>query len=295
MPYKFSFIIASLDKDQELQRCIVSIEKAHEYKRDIPIEILVVIQNHKQKKDIQIRYPEMTTFYYIDKIGLSVARNFAIAKSTGDYFVFLDDDAAVNEDFIDILSKKVIEHNRVDAFCGKLIDLVQGVPFSRLFYNNNVKNLRRLDYQYFMGSAHVLSKEAIKKIGCYDERFGIGSKYYRGGEETDIFFRLKVAEEQIIYLPDLIFFHPIPITPLNYVDNYGHAFGALLTKSCLNDKPCFFIYFYILLLRIIKASVRILQKIIFNGKYKEMDEKYHYGALLRGTFRGIKDFIHNEL
>lgn len=291
---KISFIIASVDRDQELQQCIISIENAYQYRSDIQIEILVVIQKTKKKKDLRICYPEIITFYYIDGIGLSVARNFAIEKSQGDYLVFLDDDAAVKEDFIDILLKSIIVHNKTNAFCGRIIDPVQHIPFSKLFHNNDVKILRRFDYQYFMGSAHVLSREVIKKIGCFDERFGVGSKYY-GSEESDIFFRLKAANEKVIYLPDLVFFHPIPHGIPHYAYYYAYAFGAALTKNCVNDKAYFFIYCLIFLNIIMKVFIRILQKVLLRGIYKKKDERYDYSSVLRGILRGIKDFIVREL
>lgn len=292
MTNKISFIIASIDRDEQLQSCITSIEKAHKYASDIPIEILVVIQN-KQKKNMKIVYPEITTLYYIGRTGLSVARNFAIKNSSGDYLVFLDDDAAVNENFIETLSKKVLLYN-INAFCGRLIDAGKDTPFSTLFYNEKIKKLKRLDFQYFMGSAHILSSRVIKKIGCYDERFGVGGKYC-GSEETDIFFRLKAAGEQIIYLPDLVFFHPIPATPPGYVYKYAYAIAAMLTKNCINDKSHLVVYCYIVLQRLTKAGIRIFQKSLFKGVYLEKDRKYHYSSLVKGTFRGISDFITQEL
>jgi len=291
---KVSFIIASVDRDSQLKSCIASVEKAHLYRQDIPVEILVVIQNAKQKKDILVDHPEVVRFYYIDKIGLSAARNFAIAKSAGDYCVFLDDDALVNEDFVDILAKETIKHKKVNAFCGRLIDPVLKAPFSLLFYNLKVKKIGRLDYQYFMGSAHVLNTSVLKAVGCYDERFGVGSKYF-GSEETDLFFRLKAARQQVIYLPDLVFFHPIPIPPPAYVYNYAYAIGAMLTKNCFYDKFYFPAYIFMILLRITKAYIRLLQKKFFKGRYIEKDNKYHYASVLKGTFRGVRDFIKNEL
>lgn len=287
---KISFVIASIDRDEQLQECITSIEKAYEYKPDVPIEILVVIQKAKQKKNIQIRYPEITTFYYIDEVGLSVARNFAIKKSTGDYLVFLDDDAEVKEDFIDVLSKRIKEYKGINAFCGKLIDRVQNSPFSPLFYNNKVKKLHRMEYQYFMGSAHILSKKIIRKVGGYDEHFGFGSKHYNGAEETDMFFRLKVAKEQIIYLPDLIFFHPTIYPSISYVHNYGYVLGAVLTKNCIRDKVYFFMYFLVIAEVTLRGSVRLLQK-LFLKRIREKDRIYHYGIRLKGLFKGIKRFI----
>jgi glycosyltransferase involved in cell wall biosynthesis len=275
-----------VDRDKQLEACLASVEKAHDYKPDIPVEILVVIQKSAQAKNIRVGDPARVAFYYIDKIGLSVARNFAIAKSTGDFLVFLDDDAQVSPDFIDVLSRQIAAHGRVNAFCGRLIDPIQNVAFTHLFNNTRSKSLGRLDYQYFMGSAHVLSKEIINKIGGYDERFGVGAKYY-GSEESDIFFRLKAAKEEVLYLPDLIFLHPIPCVPAVYVYRYAYAVGAVLTKNCINDKAHFIVYWLIVLQRLLSSSIRILQKIFLRGIYLKKDAKYHYGSLFKGTLKGI--------
>lgn len=295
MPAKISFVVASVDRDEQLQHCLSSIEKAHEYNKNTLIEVLVVIQKAKNKKDLLINYPQIITVYYIDKLGLSVARNFAIEKSRGDYLVFLDDDAMVKEDFIDVLSKSILKYPQAGAFCGRLLDLDKKTPFSVLFNNNKEKILRRLDYQYFMGSAHVLSRRVIEKIGGYDERFGVGAQYYRGGEETELFIRLKAANELVLYLPDLVFFHPIIYPSANYTINYGHAFGAMFTKNCFYDKPFCFVYIYILLRTITKMSIRLLQKKLFGGRYIELDERYQYGGWLKGVLMGIRDYIKNEL
>jgi len=290
---KISFIIASVDRNKQLGECIRSIEKAHEYSRDIPIEILVVIQKVKQKIEIPIHYPDFTFFFYIDKIGLSVARNFAIAKSSANYFVFLDDDAAVKEDFIYVFGKKIKEYSGINAFCGRLTDISRNIPFSVLFGDGDPKKLRRWNYQYFMGSGHVLGKEVIEKIGLYDERFGVGAKYY-GSEESDIFFRLKADKEQVIYLPELNFYHPVISASSDYVYKYSYGFGAVLVKNCINDKAYFFVYCFIFLGRTVKVFIRILQKLILKGMYEEKDKKYHYSSVLRGMFKGLNDFVVKE-
>lgn len=288
-----SFIIASIDRDQQLQQCITSIEKAHEYKPNIPIEILVIIQKTKQKKNIQLNHPVLTSFYYIDKVGLSAARNFAIEKSKGAYLVFIDDDATVQEDFVEVLFEEIKSHDKVNAFCGRLIDPVKNVPFSPLFSNTTPKYLDRVDFQTFMGSAHVLKKEIFEKIGCYDECFGVGAKYF-GSEESDMFFRLKMANEQVLYLPTLVFFHLFPVVPPSYVYKYAFAVGAVLAKSCIKDKINFITYSYLVLQITIRAFIRMIQKMLFGGKYVEMDKKYHYGLVIKGTFVGIKDYVLNR-
>lgn len=290
---KISFIIASVDRDKELQHCIASIEEAHEHNPSIPIEILVIIQGAKQKKKILLRSPEITFFYYIDNMGLSVARNFAIDRSKGDYLVFIDDDASIKEDFLDILTKKTTEYNKINAFCGRILDTVGSVPFSPIFRNTIIKSLKRNDYQYFMGSAHVLSKGVFRKIGCYDERFGAGAKYY-GSEESDMFFRLKHHGEKVIYLPELVFYHPInsSISELKCF-NYSFAVGAMLTKQMFLDIKCLHSYLFIISIIVFKSSLRTVQTIFFPKSIESKNARYRYKTVLKGILMGVCNYISN--
>jgi len=134
----------------------------------------------------------------------------------------------------------------------------------------------------------------VKRIGYYDERFGSGSKFF-GSEETDIFFRLKAAGEQVIYLPDLIFYHPIPQSAPGYVYNYSCAIAACLTKNSISDKRNFLVYLFIASKLAIKAFIRLLQKLILKGKYEQKDQRCHYAQVLKGMFSGISRFAKEEL
>jgi GT2 family glycosyltransferase len=289
---KFSFIIASVDRYEDLKKCISSIENAYDHcNHEVGLEIFVTFKGKKgENKSVRCRYPDLTKFFTYENIGLSGSRNVGIRESSGDYLVFIDDDAKVGEDFIRRLSDTISVHSKINAFCGRLFDQARDMPFSVLFGNNKVKRLSRLDFQYFMGSAHVLSRAAVKKAGFYDERFGSGAHFF-GSEETDMFFRLKAAGEQVLYIPELVFFHPIPDNPPEYVYRYSYAIAAALTKHCIEDKKHAFIYAYIILKRLVKAWIRILQKTFIRGAYLQKDDKYHYGTLVKGTFRGMSDFI----
>lgn len=292
LPHKISFIIASVDRDQELQQCIASIENAHVYKQDIPIEILVVIQNHTQRKDIRILYPELTTFYYITERGLSIARNFAIGKSTGEYLVFLDDDTTIKEDFLDVLSN-IILMTGANAICGKIIDPIKNQYYSVCFSENKCKPLNHFEFSYFMGSAHVLKKNVIEKIGFYDERFGTGAQY-PAAEESDIFFRMKHEGEEIIYHPKLVFYHPLNcVTSALKRFNYSYAVGAMITKQAFTDSSRLFIYLFIILEIISKSFLRSLQTVFFLKSIEIKNIRFRYRSVLAGTLKGIYDYIKN--
>lgn len=287
---KISFIVTSVDRDQQLQECIASIERAYECTKDVDIEILVVFQDTKESKTIKTNRPELSTFYYIKERGLSIARNFAIKRSTGEYLVFLDDDAAIKEDFLNVLSKN-ISIIVAGAFCGKIIDPIKKQFYSKCFSGSNCKSLNRFEFMHFMGSAHVLKKSAIEKIGFYDEKFGAGAKY-PAAEESDIFFRLKHQGEKVVYQPELIFYHPInSVTSSLKRFNYSYAVGAMLTKQMFLDSKHLFIYLFIIPEIVFKSFLRTLQTIFFYKSVETKDTRFRYRSVLMGTLNGVCDYI----
>lgn len=285
---KFSFIITSVGKDKELQKCVESIEKAYEYRKDIGIEILLVIQDSYKNKTVKTKYPELSSSYYISRTGLSAARNFAVKKSRGEYLVFIDDDAAVKEDFIDILSKNIGE---ADALCGRIMDPSDNRVFSRCFLDAEKKYLNRFKFRYFMGSSHIVKKSILEKIGLYDENFGTGARY-RGAEESDIFFRMLRENRRILYLPDLIFYHPVTYkTPVARAFDYAYAVGAMLSKQTITDKRHFFIYGFLIIEIMLKSLFRSAQAFLFLNSIKIKNEQFQYRSAFKGTVSGIISYI----
>ena len=289
---KISFIIASVDRDQELQQCIASIERAYERTKDVDIEILVVFQGKEENKTIKTNHPELSTFYCIKKKGLSLARNFAIKKSTGEYLAFLDDDAVIKEDFLDVLSKN-ISIMGASAFCCRDIDPIKSRLYSGHFLENTPKSLNHFEFVYFAGYAHVLKKSVIEKIGFYDEKFGIGAKY-PAAEESDIFFRLKHQGEEVVYLPELVVYHPIAsVTPEVKRFNYAYAMGAMLIKQMFLDNKHLTIYLFIISEIIFKSFLRTLQTVFFLKSIEAKNKIFRYRAVLMGTLKGVWDYLWN--
>jgi len=290
---RFAFVIATLDRPRDLQECIVSIEKAYDFKINTEIEILIVSQDRQKTRPIEVKYPEFTKFYHIDKIGLAAARNFAIKQSNADYFVFLDDDAEIKVDFLYVLAE-IVDLTGAEALCGRILDLNSTEYFSKCFEYDRIKYLKRTDFRCFMGSSHIFKKSIFKKIGFYDERFGAGAKY-AGAEESDMFFRIKLQNRQVIYVPKLIFYHPISFqVPASKVFDYSFAVGAMFMKQMLSDSKHFLTYSFIIGEVIIKSFLRALQAGFFKKKFELKDSRFHYKAVLMGTLKGLHNYIKNE-
>jgi GT2 family glycosyltransferase len=144
---------------------------------------------------------------------------------------------------------------------------------------------------YFMGSAHVLKKSTIGRIGFYDEEFGAGAKY-PAAEESDLFFRIKQQGGKVAYLPELIFHHPINDTTSVFKRfNYSYAVGAMLTKQIFLDGKNFFIYIAILSGIVFKSLLRTLQTIFFLKSIEAKNARFQYKSVLTGTLKGAGDYI----
>jgi len=283
---KISFVIPSVDREKKLQECIIGIEKAYEYAKFADIEILVIFQGRQENMVIKTKYLELISFYHIDERGLSRARNFGIKKSKGEYLVFIDDDTLIREDFLDILLKKNTSLG-VAAFCCRDTDPVKIRFYSVSSLKNKPKFLNRLEFRYFAGSAHIIKRSAIDRIGFYDENFGIGAKY-PGAEESDMFFRLKKYNEEIVYLPKLTVYHPIGcFTSEVKCFNYSYAVGAMLTKQIFLDRQSLFIYLFIIFGILFKGFIRTLQAAYFLKSIETKNSRFRYRSVLKGTLKGV--------
>lgn len=288
---KLSFIITSVNRFELLKKAIKSIEQA-EIPQGLDIEIISVLQGNDLEN---LFLPEDTSKYLhtykVRPIGASAARNFGIKRSTGDYLVFLDDDACVNADFLTLLGEEIIR-GCGDAYCGRIIDPDKNMPYVKWFSDSCKRKLSFFDYRYFMASSLVIKKQIMDVLGYFDESFGGGAKYL-GAEESDYFFRLLQKRKSIVYLPNLVFYHPLPADiSAKKVFNYSHATSAMLVKQINNDPKHFYIYTLLIIDILFRSGIRVFQSLFMRSKeLREKNRRYHYLDVFKGTIQGVISYI----
>lgn len=288
---KISFIITSLNRFELLKKAIESIEETSR-PQGVEIEIIAVLQESDPGK---ISIPESSCKYLyihrIEPVGASAARNFGIKRSAGDYLVFIDDDAYVGKDFIGVLNEEITK-SQVGAYCGKIVDPDTNIPYVKWFSTGYKKRLSFFGYRYFMASALVLKRQVIDEVGYLDEEFGGGAKYL-GAEESDYFFRLLQKRKTIIYLPRLIFYHPLASDiPAGKVFNYSHAISVMLAKQIYNDPWHFYIYMLLIIDIFCRSGARVLQSIFMSSEsLRKKERQYHYLVVLKGTIQGLINYV----
>lgn len=294
---KVSFIIPSVDRITELQNCILSVERAYDRKKEanINIEIIVVFNGvRRMASSLNMQYPLFTYVFYIDEKNVSKARNFGIMKSSGEYLIFIDDDAAISENFLDVLYDNILNKKEVNAFYARILDPLNKDPFTHIYEVAEAKYLSYFDYLYSGGTSLVLARSVLDEIGLYNEQFGPGGKY-PAAEESDLFFRMIQAKKKILYLPELVILHPvIADSSSNKVYNYSYAIGAMLTKQIFYNPSKALLYSLIILTVAVKSGIRSLQNVLLPETIKEKNKRFKYASVLNGTLKGVVDYIRDQ-
>ncbi len=169
--------------------------------------------------------------------GLSHARNRGIAEAHGDILAIIDDDETINRDFVASYID-LFDHYPADAAGGRIIAAYdEGRPrWMSPYVERPIANpmefgneVRPFPAGKIPGGGNMaLRRSTIERIGGFDPALGRTGKSLIGGEENDLFERLRKASGQIYYAPDAVIWHHIPPQKLTaeYRRNLAYKVGV---------------------------------------------------------------------
>lgn len=174
-------------------------------------------------------YPDMPFRYFVEtQQGLSYARNRGIAEASGDMLVFLDDDSFVDTDYLAKLEAHISSIPDMMAFGGRITPQFESGVEPKWLSNWTYSWVSAINMgdkvRLFVGSKFPiganmgLKKSCVDKIGLFNTALGRTEKNLMGGEEKDLFNRVKKLDMPIYYLPDVHVHHIIP--PQRTTDAY---------------------------------------------------------------------------
>lgn len=178
------------------------------------------------------------------KQGLSHARNKGIAESNGDFLVFLDDDVVVKPDYIKNLKSNLDNMPDLMAFGGKITPRFEaGHPpkwLNRWMYslisatNCPDKAQKYGKRKYPIGANMGFRRQCLEKSGYFNTELGRTGNILLGGEEKDIFLKIKDLEMAIYYFPNVEIEHIIPEsrTTEEYIVRVGLGVGISERIRC---------------------------------------------------------------
>jgi GT2 family glycosyltransferase len=168
--------------------------------------------------------------------GLSYARNRGIVESKGQFVVFIDDDETINEGFVSAYID-LFNNHRAFVGSGKLkVCYDSGRPKWMSYYTEKmIANPFDLGGEITTVTSKVtptggnmaFNRELFNLYGGFDTDLGRRGKALYGGEENDLFARLRRAGELLYFVPNAAIYHHIPDSKLtdDYFDRLSYNVG----------------------------------------------------------------------
>lgn len=234
-----SFVICTYNRDKYIYECLSRLAKNTVQDG---WEIVLVNNNSTDntvaecERFVMDYKPKNYRYFVETQQGLSFARNRGIAEAKGEWLVFLDDDAMVETDYIANLQKYLSEHPEAGAFGGAIEPFFEGEtpawlsPWAMGFVSainlgTEVKLFSSKSYP--IGANMGISRSTINRIGMFNTALGRTGNNLMGGEEKDIFNRIRQANIPILYFPNIKVQHCIPPkrTTKEFIAKLGNGVG----------------------------------------------------------------------
>ncbi len=179
-------------------------------------------------------------FYYEEpNQGLSYCRNRGIRESHYDLVTFLDDDALPAPDFLEKTVSFFDKHPEAGAAGGKILLHFEAIkpdwynPFLSplLGYFNPGDKTKPFKHTYFRGSNMTFRRSLFNMHEPFDTKLGRTGDLLLGGEEKELFYRLKNNGVQLWYNADAVVYHLVPAERTTQVFIKTQALGTGSSKK----------------------------------------------------------------
>ena len=185
----------------------------------------------KEHSDINIRLVEEL------QQGLSYARNRGITESKGQFLAFIDDDETINEEFVSAYIDLFRNHGAFVGSGALKVCYDSARPKWMSYYTEKmIANPLDLSKEIITitrtitptGGNMAFNREVFNLYGFFDTNLGRRGGELFGGEENDLFDRIRDLGERVFYTPHAIAYHHIAdhkLTP-EYFDKLSYGVGV---------------------------------------------------------------------
>lgn len=213
--------IASYNHSKYLKKCIESALN-QSYKK---IEVVIIDDNSSDPKNREIlkeyeNNPKVKIIYNKENQGISDSLNSQVINASGDWVAFMDCDDYLPENAILEMVRHMRKNPQLKLIYSNRIEVDENDKFLRKVWfgaralNKNVFN----ELLKGMVSSHlkIIHKDAFRKIGLFDPRFG-------GTHDYDFFLRMAFYMPKAFgFIDKYLYYHRIHSQQNTVVDNEKH-------------------------------------------------------------------------
>ena len=249
---KLSLIIATYNRAQSLLRTLRSVVSqsaapelwecivVNNNSTDNTAEVFACFAAENQ--DFDLRMVTET------KQGLSNARNCGITASVGEYVAIVDDDETLESSYIESYIEFFDSFPTAMAAGGAVrAEYESHRPRWMSHYTERmIANPIDLDVVVTLfpssrvpaGGNMAFRREIFDRVGLFNPRLGRNGQSLIGGEENDLFARLRAAGELLYFVPNAAIYHHIPDAKLTdeYFDRLSYNVGRSKALRAQSDE-----------------------------------------------------------
>lgn len=167
----------------------------------------------KDSPELNVKYVNETNQ------GHSYSRNRGIKEAAGSILTFIDDDAFVDQDFTKNIHHFFEKHKDAAALGGKIVPVYEGkeptwmseylLPLVAALDMGD-KIIPFKGRKFPIGANMSFRRFVFDKYGLFNVNLGRKGAGLEGGDEKEVFLRLKKQHEPIYYVPQVLVHHIIP-------------------------------------------------------------------------------------
>lgn len=238
---QLSVIVCSYNRAQFIEQNLSHLlNQSADYER---YEVVFVNNNSTDgtgdiAKEFQKHYGQLNLRYFNEtNQGLSHARNRGIVEARAPYVAFIDDDAFANENYVTQCIEFFENHENALAIGGRIWPVYESGsapnwmnPFMQTLvaaqdFGNQVKPFSKNKFP--IGANMAFRKSVFEKVGMFDPDLGRKGDNLEGGEEKDLFKRIRKLNGEVLYCPTVSVEHFIPQFRVrtDYIKRMGIGIG----------------------------------------------------------------------
>ncbi|HEX6607208.1 MAG TPA: glycosyltransferase [Chloroflexia bacterium] len=232
---KTSLIIGSRNRPRLLLETVESVLRGTQ----VPDEIVIVDQSdvpHPRLPTLTPDRPCAVRYLWSHTVGVSRAKNIALAAARYGVAIFTDDDILVDPEWLAVVQGALAAAGPRAVITGRVLPSRAEVPGgfvpTLVVADTPAVYEGRINTDVLPGCHMAAYRSALIGIGGFDERLGPGSPF-RSAEDNDLGFRLLEAGYRIVFVPEAVVYHRAWRPAREYLPvrwAYGVAKGGFYTK-----------------------------------------------------------------
>lgn len=214
-PLTATVAVCTRNRTDDLRHCLPGLAKLAARGH----EVLIIDNNPSDDSTAQLvaQYPAIT-YVHEPRAGLDIARNRALTTAKGDIVAFTDDDAQVDDGWLDAL---------LNNFADPTVAIVTGITMpleletkAQLWFETTNSFVRGFERRVFDRNYHpplaagavgagvnmAIRRNTLPHIGLFDEALDGGTASRSGGDQ-EFFYRTLLRGFRIVYEPAALVWH----------------------------------------------------------------------------------------